>query len=85
MKASICCCSWVGLLDRDSELGEVEMEIELEVALSAYALRNVNLEYRMCTCVEMSSKTKAYVLPRDAILDSQPSKVVRNIGYMLRS
>lgn len=45
MKASICCCSWVGLLDRDSELGEVEMEIELEVALSAYALRNVSLEY----------------------------------------
>lgn len=31
----------------------------------------------------MSSKTKAYVLPRDAILDSQPSRVVRNIGYML--
>lgn len=59
MKASICCCccwccsSWVGLLDRDSELGEVEMEIEVEGALSAYA-----------------------VLPRDAILDSQPSEVV---------
>lgn len=28
-------------------------------------------------------QTKAYVLPRDAILDSQPSRVVRNIGYML--
>lgn len=83
MKASICCCSWVGLLDRDSELGEVEMEIELEVALSAYALRNVSLEYMYSCRNEFQNKT--YVLPRDAILDSQPSKVVRNIGNMLRS